>query len=150
METKDKHGTSRKIYKSKVGLEIIVPIILILVAIMIFNFREGNWITALMPLLMFVFIVSLLYSISYEVHEKKILVKSLFFKSIVPIKTISAIQDTRNPISAPAASLDRMEIFYGDNKSIVISPKNKIGFISHLKELSPSIQVNVKNWKEKT
>ncbi len=149
MGTNDNHGISVKIYRSKVGLELVLPIFLILGAIMIFNIRDGNWVTSLLPLLMLVVIVSLFYSISYEVHEKKILVKSFFlFKSVVPVETISAIQSTRNPISAPAASLDRLEIHYGNDESIVVSPKDKMDFISHLKELSPSIKVNVKNWKE--
>ncbi|MBD3724807.1 MAG: PH domain-containing protein, partial [Flavobacteriaceae bacterium] len=36
-------------------------------------------------------------------------------------------------LSTPASSLtDRIEVFYGNSKSIVISPKDKQGFVDEL------------------
>ncbi|MFC3199468.1 PH domain-containing protein [Parapedobacter deserti] len=51
------------------------------------------------------------------------------------------IEETRTLISAPAPSLDRLEIFYNKFDSIVISPKDKQGFIADLLKLNPEIEV---------
>ncbi|MCT4544481.1 MAG: PH domain-containing protein [Vallitalea sp.] len=49
---------------------------------------------------------------------------------------------TRNVISSPACSLDRIEL-KADNKSLIISPKDKTYFVEVLQEKNPSIKVNV-------
>ncbi|WP_188747554.1 PH domain-containing protein [Parapedobacter defluvii] len=51
------------------------------------------------------------------------------------------IEETRNPISAPAPSLYRLEIFYNRFYSIAISPKDKPEFIANLIKLNPEIEV---------
>lgn len=55
--------------------------------------------------------------------------------------SIRKIEETRNPISAPAPSLNRLEIFYNRFDSIVISPKDKPEFIANLIKLNPEIEV---------
>jgi hypothetical protein len=39
------------------------------------------------------------------------------------------VEETRNPLSSPALSLDRLKITYGNGKRIMISPADKIGFL---------------------
>ncbi len=55
------------------------------------------------------------------------------------IEKIKSITKTNNPISAPAASFDRIEINYGEFNSVIISPKDKIGFIKELIKINPNI-----------
>ena len=43
----------------------------------------------------------------------------------IDIKSIRKIIETYNPLSSPAASIDRLEIFYNKFDSILISPKDK-------------------------
>ena len=50
----------------------------------------------------------------------------------IPINAIKSIVKSRNIISSPAWSLDRLEIKYGDNKTVLVSPKNKAAFLSHI------------------
>ena len=61
-------------------------------------------------------------------------------KTTVTINSIRKIKETNNPISSPAASLDRIEVFYG-KQSVIISPKQKTEFINHLLSINPRIEV---------
>lgn len=49
--------------------------------------------------------------------------------------------ETKSPLSSPATSLDRLEIMYNKNESIIISPKDRTGFINELKTINPGIEV---------
>lgn len=50
------------------------------------------------------------------------------FRWKVPIDTIESVEATRNPLSSPALSLDRLRIHYG-KKRIMVSPSDKAGFL---------------------
>lgn len=139
-----------KVYPSKVGLELLVPILLISGTGMVPAIKEGAWVKLAIPIGILILFIAIFYSISYEIKKEVLVVKSFFwFKKVIPIESIKAIEETYNPISAPAASLQRLEVRYDRFNSIIISPKDRMGFITHLKALSPSIQVKVKKWEEK-
>ena len=55
------------------------------------------------------------------------------------IEKIISISKTNNPISAPAASLDRIELRYGEFGSVIISPKDEIAFVKDLTIINPNI-----------
>lgn len=57
------------------------------------------------------------------------------------INQIKKIKDTNYSIlSAPAASLDRIAIYFAQQKTpLVISPKDKMGFIRNLQSINPNI-----------
>lgn len=59
--------------------------------------------------------------------------------------SIKNISETRNPISSPALSLDRLEIVYNRFDSVLISPADKIDFIAELLHRKPDIEVGLKN-----
>lgn len=50
------------------------------------------------------------------------------------ISSISKVTATRNPLSSPALSLDRLEIHYNNGKAIMISPKNKKDFLAAIRK----------------
>lgn len=43
----------------------------------------------------------------------------------IKINDVYRIEKTNSILSSPALSLDRIEIFYGNQNSIIISPKEK-------------------------
>lgn len=140
---------SAVVYPSKVGMGLLIFVVLLFGAGIVPTIKKGDWTNSIILGVILILIVILFYSISYEIKEKVLVVKSFFwFKKIIPIDEITGIVETNNPISAPAASLNRLEVLYARHNSIIISPKDRMGFIRHLKELSPSIQVKVKKWKE--
>ncbi len=76
------------------------------------------------------------------IDGENLIVKNGFLKpQVIDIKTIKEISETNNPISAPATSLDRIEIKYGKNRSIIISPKKKEEFIDDLIKINPAIAI---------
>lgn len=54
------------------------------------------------------------------------------FRWRVPLHAIRAVEPTRDPLSSPALSLDRLRIDYGRYESIMISPADKERFLSEL------------------
>ena len=138
---------TKKVYPSKVGWELIIPILVPLGYYIYSALSNREFTQAAILLGILVFFNLILNSFSYEIYKEKLVITSFFlFKTPIPIESITEIVGTYNPISAPAASLQRLRIRY-EGGSVIISPKYRMKFIAHLKELSPSIVVKVKKWK---
>jgi len=113
--------------------------------------KEGIWEGLLPMLLIIIFIVYLFTQISYSIEGNILKVKCGFLMNkSFEISRITKIIETNNPISAPAASLDRLVITFDNYDSVVISPKQKYDFIDHLKKLNPKIIVTLKSKKRAT
>ncbi len=94
-------------------------------------------------LLIAVFIIYIFLSIQYIIIDKTLKIKYgfLYIKAL-DIDTIKSITKTNSIISAPAASLDRIELLYVNNgkfDSIIISPKDKVDFAKELLKINPNI-----------
>ena len=80
-----------------------------------------------------VVVTMLLFSIFRNTHytltEQELRVVSGPFKWTIPVSEITDIAPTRNPLSSPALSIDRLRISYGKRKFILISPADKAGFM---------------------
>jgi hypothetical protein len=61
----------------------------------------------------------------------------------VEIQTIRKIYKTRNPLSSPALSLDRIAIVYNKYDEVLISPKYKKEFVDELLKINPAIVVEI-------
>lgn len=135
-----------KKYKSKISWKLIA-----FLAVM-FSFigfevvtNPVNWLALMVLLLCLLFIIHLFTSISYTIIEDELKVKAGFLVNTkIPISSIHKIKETNNLISSPAASLDRLEIFYGKYDSIIISPLDKNEFIQDLLKINPNIEVDYK------
>ncbi|MEM1143055.1 MAG: PH domain-containing protein [Pseudomonadota bacterium] len=64
----------------------------------------------------------------YVVTQDVLRIKSGPFSWTIELSTICSVVETRNPISSPALSLDRLEIKYADGRSVLVSPADKSGF----------------------
>jgi membrane protein YdbS with pleckstrin-like domain len=74
----------------------------------------------------------LLVKTEYTLSDADLVVVSGPFRWTVPITAISKVRRTRNPLSSPALSLDRISIEYDREKSIMISPQQKERFLASL------------------
>ena len=83
-------------------------------------------------LLVVLLIVSLLFRTYYSVEGETLRIVSGPFRWRVPIAEIESIEPTRNPLSSPALSLDRLRVRYSGKKSIMISPADKQRFAKAL------------------
>ena len=69
-------------------------------------------------------------STDYRVSDGECLVRSGPFRWRIPLDDIEAVRATRNPLSSPALSLDRLEIRYAGGRKIMISPLDRAGFLA--------------------
>ena len=90
--------------------------------------------TALLLLVLF-------FNIKYTLTADTLLVKNGFSTQSISLKDITHITPTNSTLSAPALSLDRIEIIYKGG-SIVISPKDKDGFYHAIQERVPALKTD--------
>ena len=103
------------------------------------------WLGALFLGLLLLFIIHMFSTTYYTIEGDSLKIKCGFlYTQTLPIATIRKIESTRNPLSAPALSLDRLEIRYGTWDSVLVSPRDQRAFAQHLKEVNPTIELNVK------
>jgi hypothetical protein len=82
------------------------------------------------------------FGTGYEISDDELKIRCGPFRQRIPLQEIREIKRTRSPLSAPACSLDRMEIKYGKSKQVMISPADREGFIKMLIEKSPQINLD--------
>lgn len=71
----------------------------------------------------------------YTINDGLLFVRSGPFRWHIPIAEITSITPTSNVASSPALSLDRLNIRYGKNRSIMISPREKDAFMRDIEAL---------------
>ncbi len=133
---------SEIIYKSKIGLEILIPLILlmgIVVAVLVINaVWPGLFICGVVILLLINIYTGTFYKIT---PDNKLLVKCGVLETVgIDIMKIESIRQTRDLLGAPALSFDRIVITYRGGQ-VVVSPKNKEGFISDLRRINAKISL---------
>ena len=93
------------------------------------------WVSLLVGTGVGVFIL-LTYPVRYELTPSTLEVRSgALFRKQIPLSTIQTVRPTRNPLSAPAWSLDRLRVSYkmeGGEGFVLISPEDKAGFVREL------------------
>jgi hypothetical protein len=80
-----------------------------------------------------VFMVWILYRIDYTLTDDDLVIRCGPVRYRVPLARIDCVQPSRNPLSSPAPSLDRLLIKWDDGrKRIIISPARKTEFLREL------------------
>ena len=91
-----------------------------------------------------ILLLLIFFNVKYSLSEDELFVKNGFSTQSISLKDITHITPTNSMLSAPALSLDRIEIRYkGD--SIVISPKDKDGFYHAVQERVPALKTDGNN-----
>ncbi len=124
-------------FKSKVDRWILVLILVVIVVQVvavtaaIAEAGEPGMITSLILAMIGIvaLMVWLLLGTHYTVDRGIIRIVSGPFRWKVPVEDITSVRATRNPLSSPALSLDRLSIRYGKRRRIMISPADKAGFL---------------------
>jgi hypothetical protein len=84
------------------------------------------------------------HKMRYEVTSADLIIRSGPFRTRVPLDAIVKVIPTNNPLSAPAPSLDRLEISYrrkdGATVFTLIAPQDKEGFVRDLASVAPHLR----------
>lgn len=89
------------------------------------------------------FILWVLYTTHYTLTSQALIVNCGPFRWKVKLESIQEIVPTRNPVSSPACSLDRLHIRYrGSRFGILISPTDKAAFLRDVVSRTPGLMVD--------
>jgi hypothetical protein len=129
-------------YRSKVDSWLIASVIIVAVAhawaaAVLINAADFNAIAIFIPIAIvgLGLPVWILVGTHYTLSPASLEVCCGPFRYQVPIDRIKEIRPSRSMLSSPAPSLDRLEIIYGNNESVLISPLHREKFLAELESL---------------
>lgn len=132
-----------KKYPSKIDTWFIGLMVASLGIPLILSVWEGDWWALLIMVITTLFVGNIFLSTHYTINGENLMIKSgIIISKTIKIKDIYRIEKTNSILSSPALSLDRIEIFYGNQNSIIISPKEKSDFITELLKVNENIKVS--------
>ena len=125
-----------KVFRSKVDWWIAVLLLAVLVTQVVVALqllREEQrgteaYIALIILVLVFALVLTIFLRTRYHVERKQLKIVSGPFRWTVPLAEITSVAETRNPLSSPALSLDRVRINYGKGRWVMVSPADKPGF----------------------
>jgi hypothetical protein len=138
-------ATGDRFYPSKRGF-VVYALLAMLGTMIVSYFYNRLFLPGILCLgLTGVVIFPIVFNTNYTITADNLLkIKCGFFMNItLPIASISKLTPCRSILSAPALSFDRLEIFYGEYDSVVISPENRDDFIDQLQTINPAIVCTV-------
>lgn len=77
----------------------------------------------------------LLLATEYALDGRYLRVRSGPMKWTIALADIERISATRNPLSSPALSLDRLRIDYGKGRFLMISPRDRQAFLAEIEAM---------------
>jgi hypothetical protein len=80
-----------------------------------------------------------LYGTHYTFEGDTLVVRASFFRWRIPVAAIESVEPTRNPLSSPACSLDRLLLRWS-GRSLMISPDDRAGFLRALLARAPQLE----------
>ena len=135
------------VYKSKVDAWLVIVVVAAVAVVLLPLFSGFSWgylLAASGVLVCLVPVFSLLFSIRYIFEGDKLTVScGILGSSAYDIMSVRSIRPTRTWLSSPVASLDRIELRFSVRRvpPLIISPKDKTGFIARLKSINPAIEI---------
>jgi hypothetical protein len=126
-----------KCFKSKIDRWLLILLIAIVVfeaivmmmaAVQADNARDST-VLIFAALGVGVLIAWLILSTRYVVNKDMLHIHAGPFRWKIRLDEIRSVEATRNPLSSPALSLDRLMIHYGNRRRIMVSPADKTGFM---------------------
>lgn len=135
-----------KTFKSKISSSLFDPLIFFVSYLVLFQPKKDNptLIIAISIIVVhIIFYIFTIFSTKYIFIKDNLYIRYAYsIMKIINISTITEIRyfsnETRNSYSL---SHDRIEIIYANDKSIVISPKDKDGFIDEIQLINPNVVV---------
>jgi hypothetical protein len=131
----------KDVYKSKIGPPIIFPLCTVggmFIAMVI----TRAWPAVLIMGVLILVLIHTYFNTYYTIADNELKVRYGFIiNKTIDIGSIKKVVSTRDMRSAPALSTDRVEIFYNQYDSVLISPEDQAEFIERLKGINGEIVV---------
>ena len=85
------------------------------------------------------FVCWILLSTCYALQGDSLVTRCGPFTWRIPLAEVTGIRESDSVRSAPALSMDRLEVVYGGGRVLVISPADKEGFAAALRRHAPAL-----------
>ncbi len=134
-----------KKYPSKISYGLLLFVLAVPIGTIFPLISSQRWFAIGVNLCIVTFILILFFNLFYAIDEEWLYIKlGLVLIKKIDIRSIQIMSETNSLVSAPAVSLDRLEIIYSKHQSTIISPRDKSGFIDHITLINPNITVQYK------
>lgn len=132
-------------YRSKVDIGLVAIVIAPFSFALYETIKNEDYEMLLIILPILFLVISLYWQIKYVVDKDQFIVRSgIFGTTRVAISDIKSVHKAYNPLSAPALSINRLEVKYGSKFDyLLISPKNRKAFVKQLIAINPNIDVKL-------
>ena len=108
--------------------------------------QPTSWSGVVIILALILFTVHTFLKTYYTIAGEDLFIRcGAIHHSKISIASIKKIEKSNSLFSAPAVSIDRLALYYDNNKMVLISPKDKEKFTKHLKLVNPTIEINLNN-----
>ncbi|OUN70579.1 PH domain-containing protein [Barnesiella sp. An55] len=132
----------KTIYRSGISWGLVALIALVLLPVYALMIYLSVWIGLALLVILTVFIVDTLVNTRYTIEGKTLQVQcGIFDKKQFDIDRITEIARTTSLESAPAASMDRIQLRLEKRQRLILSPRQQQVFIDHLLRINPRIVV---------
>jgi hypothetical protein len=95
---------------------------------------EGMWFVLVQLMLVPGLFLWLALSTRYTLTDELLYIRCGPVRKVVRLASITRIENTRNPLSSPALSMDRLAIHYDKHRFVMISPEDKSAFLAALRD----------------
>lgn len=122
-----------------VGASLLMAFLGVLVAAVSVD-DPAVWLGLGMTIAVGAFVGWLFRTTCYELDGRELVVRSGPFRWRIDLATIESVTPSRNPLSSPALSLDRLQIRYGKRRSLLVSPAERDRFLAALARAEPALE----------
>lgn len=99
-------------------------------------------INCILPSLILLLLFYFFSTLRYVIENEYLIIKTKFYIfNKIKISEIKSIEKTNDLTSAPALSIERLSIKFGKHDEVLLSPKDKQGFINELLNVKASIEI---------
>lgn len=98
------------------------------------------WLGLAMTVAVGAFVVWLFRTTRYELDGRELVVRSGPFRWRIDLAAVESVTPSRNPLSSPALSLDRLQIRYGKGRFLLVSPAERERFLAALVRAEPALE----------
>jgi len=109
------------------GISVFIPV---------YELYMGDWTAVMFGLgflvLYLILLLCLIFPMKYIITENALIIRHGLVRHTISLREIREVRPSKNPLSSPALSLDRLQIDRVTGFPVLISPENKDSFIIDL------------------